>query len=231
MRAPKRKKRKKQRSQLVRRSATVTPGQCGTQVMRGTTAAPHLGIDLDRREAEDVKRLNGRWRRLGFCVVGTTRGKVLSMTTLAVVIMNIGAFALMATTPIYAVEDGVYDPASYLQCLWFAWGCFFDPGTHTMLHPEEHTSVKTIATVFSITGFMFNCVRLPSNNNPKPELNFLFLTRRLRRSLRSPNRWCWALPLTPRATSWTLMRPSTPTWSAAATVRLRLYPPPEIDLP
>ena len=91
---------------------------------------------------------------------GTPRGKALSVIITALLLVGAFTLTLMTTQPDHAYNDGVFDHKSFSSCLWFAWGCFFDPGTHTALPHDENLYTKTVAVVFSIFGFLYNCVVL-----------------------------------------------------------------------
>jgi len=88
-------------------------------------------------------------------LLGDSVGQATLLLVLALGLIFAGAGVWMST-------DGTadYDAKSFEESLWMSWGLFFDPGTQTGVAASEQVSVKTVAAMFSILGFLYNLVLL-----------------------------------------------------------------------
>eukprot|EP00927_Polykrikos_kofoidii_P003255 TRINITY_DN11294_c0_g2_i1.p1 TRINITY_DN11294_c0_g2~~TRINITY_DN11294_c0_g2_i1.p1 ORF type:complete len:787 (-),score=143.39 TRINITY_DN11294_c0_g2_i1:42-2276(-) len=107
---------------------------------------------LTETETGDI--VVSRWQ-LADWFLGTTRGQFLILAGLAIVLNLGGAFVWMGFT------NGNDDyTTSFEDSVWFSWGMFFDPGTHTGLKTTDPTEVRIVGVIFSILGFTYNLLVL-----------------------------------------------------------------------
>lgn len=87
-------------------------------------------------------------------IFGTGLGHLFTLVVVGAILLLLGAGSWCI-----AGGNDDYDD-SFHDAFWISWGVFFDPGTHTGLSADDAGTVRLVAVIFSICGFIFNLTLL-----------------------------------------------------------------------